>query len=263
VSAFDPYQLNLAAWSRGEHVGDYANRTLRPVEVEILVRYRDELAGRVLELGSGAGRLLGYLGSIARTAQGLELSAAMIAEAHRRFPHLSCEQGDLRDLGRRYGEDAFDAVFASYNVLDVFGDEDRRGVLGEIRRILVPGGLFVLSSHNRASVGAIPPPTRLQGRDPLRRAVDALRIPRRLRNHRRLARLEFERPGYAIRNDPAHAYSLLHYYIDRDAQERQLHEAGFDLVECLDLDGATVPPGARAPASGELHYLARARGPVS
>jgi hypothetical protein len=90
-------------------------------------------------------------------------------------------------------------------------------------------------------------------------ARDALRVPGRLRNHRRLAPQQADRADYAIRNDPAHEYSLLHYYIGRDAQARQLDELGFDLLECLDLDGRTVAPGEDAPESGELHYVARAR----
>ncbi|MBV8952614.1 MAG: hypothetical protein JO179_00660, partial [Solirubrobacterales bacterium] len=51
---------------------------------------------------------------------------------------------------------------------------------------------------------------------------------------------------------------LLHYYIGRDEQARQLEQLGYELVECLDLEGVPVPPGARS-QSTELHYVARPR----
>jgi hypothetical protein len=63
-------------------------------------------------------------------------------------------------------------------------------------------------------------------------------------------------PDHAILVDEAHDYTLLHYYISRDAQERQLAEAGFELLECLDIDGRPVPPGTDAEGSSELQYVA-------
>jgi hypothetical protein len=76
-------------------------------------------------------------------------------------------------------------------------------------------------------------------------------------NHRRLAPLERNEERYAIVNDPAHGYRLLHYYIDRDEQERQLAEEDFELLECLDESGHVVRVGEPAAFSSELHYLAR------
>jgi hypothetical protein len=83
-------------------------------------------------------------------------------------------------------------------------------------------------------------------------------VPRQLRNRRRLARFERHERDYAILNDFAHDYSLLHYYVDRDAQERQLLEAGFETIECLDGGGRTVAHGDPAAGDPELHYVARA-----
>jgi len=59
-----------------------------------------------------------------------------------------------------------------------------------------------------------------------------------------------------VLNDEAHEYGLLHYYIGRDAQERQLRAAGLELIECLDPDGGPVP-GGRDGAGPWLHYVAR------
>lgn len=57
---------NQATWSQGAFVSAYANRNLRPVEVLLLVRLRENLSGAVLELGCGAGRIAGYLVALAR-----------------------------------------------------------------------------------------------------------------------------------------------------------------------------------------------------
>jgi hypothetical protein len=51
----DQARLNAELWALGDFVGFYATRDLRPVEATLLDRHRDALAGRVLELGCGAG----------------------------------------------------------------------------------------------------------------------------------------------------------------------------------------------------------------
>jgi hypothetical protein len=71
-----------------------------------------------------------------------------------------------------------------------------------------------------------------------------------------LAILQTRGPDYAIINDTAHDYALLHYYIRRDDQARQLAETGYELLECLDADGCPVGPGVPHPDPW-LHYVAR------
>jgi hypothetical protein len=54
--------------------------------------------------------------------------------------------------------------------------------------------------------------------------------------------------------------ALLHYYIGHAAQERQLNETGFTLLECLDADGQAVPSGR--PGKGAwLYYVASPAAP--
>ena len=88
-----------------------------------------------------------------------------------------------------------------------------------------------MSSHNRGA--------RLVGRRPGAAARWATCAARRVRSVAAVAsvsraesrtrvgirsRLERERHGYAIVNDSAHDYSILHYYVSRDAQAQQLDE---------------------------------------
>jgi SAM-dependent methyltransferase len=249
-------QVNEELWAGEDLVRHYSGRTLRAPEVMLLVRYREALAGRVLELGCGGGRLSGYLLELAREFHGLDISKLMVAHCTRSYSGGTFELGDLRDL-TRYANDSFDVVFASFNVLDVLDHDERRRVLGEIRRMLGDGGLLMMSSHNLAHAPSIPKPTSLHSRNPLRVVRELARMPRRERNRRRLLALQRIEDDYAILTDEAHDYGILHYYVGRDAQQRQLAEAGFELLDCLDLDGRAVRSGEQAPEHPELHYVAR------
>ena len=251
-------QLNAEFWAGGEQLGFYAQRELRRVELVLLRRYRGALSGTVLELGCGAGRLTGYVIETAAKVHGIDISPAMIAHCRAAYPEGVFEVGDLRDLSH-FADRSFDAVLAPYNTLDVLGDDERRRVLGEIARVLVRDGLFIMSSHNRAHAARIGVRARLLIGSPRRPLASLRHLPRRLRNRRRLMPLERETPDYALRNDEAHDFELLHYYVTSDAQERQLESAGFELLECLDLSGRTIARGGQARACPELHYVARRR----
>jgi SAM-dependent methyltransferase len=269
LSASQQVRVNAAAWRRGDYVGEYANRMLLPVEVMILVRYREALAGRTFEVGCGAGRILGYLAAIGE-AHGIDISAAMVEHCRDRYPAAHTEVGDLGDLGGA-AAGPFEVILALDNVLDVFDDEQRRRVLADLRARIAPAGLLIFSSHNLAYIDrpaaterAAPAGGWRRGRELLAKAAsrppatairDARRIPRRIANRRRLQPLQRRGPGYAIVNNSAHDYALLHYYIGRDDQQRQLGETGFELLECLDVDGGHVGAGEPHPDPW-LHYVA-------
>jgi SAM-dependent methyltransferase len=251
-------RANDRLWGRRGLVHAYATRVLRPVEVVLLVRYRDELSGRVVELGCGAGRLTGYLGEIAAAAHGIDISPEMVAYCRRTYPKVTFSEGDLRDVSTMEAG-SYDAVFATYNVLDVLGDAERRHVLDGIHRVLPPGSLLIMSSHNLAYAPRLADPFRIRNRGLVATAMTLVQYPRWRRNRKRLLAFEQNEPGYSILNDISHDFSALHYYTSRDAQERQLNEHGFDLIECLDLDGRLVEPGDEAPDCPELQYVARRR----
>jgi SAM-dependent methyltransferase len=251
-----PASRNSAVWSRGSFLKEYATRVLRPAEVVILVRYREMLDGTVLELGSGAGRLTGYLAELGADVHGVDLAPSMVAYSNQRYPDAHCVVGDMRDLSA-WEDGTLSAVLAPCNVLDVLSDDERRTLLADARRALADDGIIVMSSHNQAFLPSLKKPTHLRRTDPLRFAFDLVRVPRRVRNSRQLVGLEERHDEYAIVNDSAHEYSLLHYYISRDGQEQQFAETGFELLECLDLEGRPVAPGDQAEEFVELHYVAR------
>jgi SAM-dependent methyltransferase len=253
----EQHEVNERIWAAAgaDMVAEYRAHPLRPVERAIVERYRGELSGRVLEIGVGGGRLTEQLASVAVSLTGIDVAPAMVENCRARFPQATFVVADLRDLGA-FGDGAFDAILAGYNVLDVLDHEQRTAALAEWHRVLVPGGLLVVSSHNLHAAGSILSPGRVLSRSPRRLVSNLLRRRRRIANHRRLAPLERRGDGWAVLNDEAHDHALLHYYTDRDHAEGQLAAAGFALRECLDLAGEVVPPGGRAPDHAELHYCA-------
>jgi SAM-dependent methyltransferase len=254
----DQADATIRIWAKGGFAKSYRSRLLRPAEAVVLIRYAEALGGRVLELGCGTGRVTGYLGARGARVTGIDVSEEMIEHARRLHPDQQFVVGDLRDLSR-YADGRWDAIIASFNVLGVLDDEERRRVLGELADMLTADGVLYFSAHNRATLDQIRSPFALvrSAPNPIRALYALLRAPARTRNRRRLQPLERNEAGYAIANDAAHDFQLLHYYIDRDAQERQLREVGLQLVECLDPEGRVVPAGAQAREFSELHYVAR------
>jgi SAM-dependent methyltransferase len=256
-------ELSTEFWSQADLVDAYTGAGLRPVEADILERHRVALSGRVLEVGVGAGRLTRHLCAIATDVHGIDISDAMVAATRRACPDATIIRWDLRDLSA-HEDGSFDAVVAAFNVIDVLTHDDREVALAGFVRVLAPGGLLVMSSHNRAAASSVVGPGRqllghLRAGRMRSAAGGVIRFPRRVANRRRLRPLEHGHPTYAIVNDSAHDYSILHYYISRDAQVTQLADHGFELLESLDLEGGPVETGAAAAGSPELHYVARRR----
>ncbi len=258
----DVSSANVLRWETGDYVASFAHRILRPVEVVLLARYREALSGRVLELGCGAGRILGYLLALGAEANGIDVSPRMVDYCHERYPAATVVVGDMTRLPVTF-EGAFDAIVASYNVLDVLDDAARRELLADLRVRLAPSSVLIFSSHNLAYVDTDrsgPRVSRMLAKldRPVGELIELpLRLPARVRNRRRVGPRERRHADHAMLNDEALDYALLHYYIRRDAEVRQLEALGYELLECLDLDGRAVTgDAAECP---ELHYVARRR----
>ena len=243
-------------WGSGRLLRRYGGRTLRPAERVLFEASTAALSGQVLELGCGGGRLTAHLIDVATAVHGVDIAASMVEHCRRAYPRATFSRGDLRDLSA-FESAGWDAIVAGFAVIDILGDEERAVFLDEVHRILRPGGVFIFSSHNLACAPLLRGPLRsISAATPVSFVSQVLRIPRTLRNRRRLLPWQVVADDHAILNDAAHDFSLLHYYITRDGQERQLARHGFALSECLRLDGQPVAPGESAAGWHELHYAA-------
>lgn len=120
------------------------------VEIEHLHRYmlaRDYCRGRdVLDVASGEGYGAALLAQVATSAVGVEISAeaAGHAAAQYRAPNLRYLQGDARALP--LADQSVDVV-TSFETIEHFFEQDV--FLSEVRRVLRPGGLLLVSSPDR------------------------------------------------------------------------------------------------------------------
>lgn len=253
--------VNRRIYSSSRLVLTYARRNLHPAELTVFERFAGEFArARVLELGCGAGRITRHLVELSRSVVGIDVSPAMVDYCKRRVGNATFAVRDLRDLSP-HDDASFEIVVGGQNVLDAVSHEERLDALKEIRRTLTPGGLLYFSSHNRNSTDALAaacrgPQFRL-AKNPYRQARAAMSYVQGRRNHPRLSDLQRFESDYALLNDEAHGWRLLHYYIDRTTQERQLANVGFTLLEVIAPDGRVLESQEDDTGYTELHYVAR------
>jgi ubiquinone/menaquinone biosynthesis C-methylase UbiE len=240
---------------------------LKPVETALLSRFRDELQDQpVLDIGIGGGRTTAPLLEITRSYIGIDFSKEMILAARQKFPEADLLVCDARDLSM-FKDGQFAAVFFWGGGLDDIV-ADRSRVLKEINRVL-GSGIFMLMTHNfDANNMRRYLKHRLQlSRDPSLLIHDNLL---RLRSYVSYCYNWFwstaHHRGYAIYREYEESYGdrselgriLPTYYMNRDAQVRQLMERGFSEVEAFDQNGNTVERG-RAAKDLFLFYVARKR----
>lgn len=120
------------------------------VEIEHLHRYflaRHLCRGRdVLDVASGEGYGSALLAQTAGSVIGVEMSEQTVAHSIAAYtaPNLRFIQGDARNIP--LGDASVDVV-VSFETLEHFFEHDR--FIAEVRRVLRPGGLLILSSPER------------------------------------------------------------------------------------------------------------------
>lgn len=146
-------QADVNLWQSPEHALDYLRRADSiPHRVEgeaTLLEFLPEDAHRVLDLGSGGGRLLSLVRASRPRAEfvALDFSPAMLETLSAHFagdPSVAIVAHDLEktlpELGR------FDAVVSSFAIHHV-PHARKRSLYREIFEILVPGGVFCNLEH--------------------------------------------------------------------------------------------------------------------
>lgn len=124
----------------------FLSPALAETEVAAFARLAEVKAGdAVLDLGCGAGRHAQALEARGLCVRGLERSARSVRQAVQNgLSHAT--RGDVRQLPYRAG--AFRAVACFYSSLFFFDDEENRGALREVARVLAESGVFVLQTGN-------------------------------------------------------------------------------------------------------------------
>ena len=175
-------------------------------------------AARVLDYGCGYGRSLAELVSLGYSdVVGMDPSPAMVERGRRTFPGLDLRV--IEALPTAEADASFDAVLLLAVLTCIPGDRDQDAVMGEVRRLLRPGGTLLLhfavpgpdGIHQRhAAAGGRPQPC------PLRAGCAALRRLRRIRDGRRRhraapRRAEAGRAHGRLRGDCDHEHLDQHH----------------------------------------------------
>ena len=118
----------------------------KPLDRQLLDRFGERVrdVGPACDLGCGPGQVARYLHERGVRVVGVDLSPAMVGHARRLNPGIEFAQGDARSLD--VGDGAWGGIAAFYSLIHIPPPE-WAGVLGELRRVLRPGGTLLLALH--------------------------------------------------------------------------------------------------------------------
>jgi ubiquinone/menaquinone biosynthesis C-methylase UbiE len=234
----------------------YLSEVLEPSETASLLRFQPLFAGKsVLDIGVGAGRTTRYLAPLADRYEAIDYSPDMISYMKQAMPEINAQLGDFRDMNM-FGSGTFDFVLATNNVLDNFSHQDRFKALREAHRVLRPGGMLVLSSHNLRYTKAFSDPEMEWSAHPIRLVRNMLTFISSYRNNLRVRGLRETHPDHALLNDCGHQYAIIHYYAAPETVVSQLRSTGFEISNIFDKQGQLVTEGFDTGGSSSLTYAA-------
>lgn len=127
-----PGQVDPDLWA--EHISRYAFAT------------RWALGARVLDLGCGAGYGTAELAGRARSALGIDLAPEAVDHARSAYPLTNISFVPASVTAVPFRDSSFDLITA-FEVIEHL--DDWRALLSESRRLLHPGGVFLVSTPNK------------------------------------------------------------------------------------------------------------------
>ena len=248
---------NRTVYNSAAVVARYKGRdAIHPAEAAILERFHNELRdARMLDIGVGAGRTTLHFAPVVRSYVGVDYAPAMVEACKERFKdqaNATFEVCDAREMSQ-FADGSFDFVLFSYMGLDSVGHEDRARILGEIRRVLRPGGRLAFSSHNLRYIPRLYRPYRTRSLvSTLWTAMRALRVRMHHKPHKELLTRD-----YALMRDGSEKFRTEMYYIKPEAQLRALQQLGFRVLDTYDLKGRPIPTPEALVAMREpwMHYV--------
>ncbi len=133
-----------AARAYAEHLVDELDR--KPLDRHFLNRFAESTRGRglVADLGCGPGHVARYLHEQGVAVVGIDLSPEMIDVAKSLNPNLDFRVGDMRSLD--LPDASLGGIVAFYSIVH-FAPSELGAIFREMRRVLAPDGLALVSFH--------------------------------------------------------------------------------------------------------------------
>ena len=129
----------------GSEFSDTRNR-IWP-EMELLVKQYIKIGDKILDIGCGNGRLVEVLGGVEYL--GIDGSESLLRELKVKcqISNVKCQKLDMLELDKLEQKD-FDVVFMFASFNHIPSEELRLKVLGDIKNLLKPGGLLIMTNWN-------------------------------------------------------------------------------------------------------------------
>lgn len=131
---------------------EYASRLYKelekkPLDQQLLDRFAENVKdlGAVCDMGCGPGLITRYLSDHGvDDVFGIDLSPEMVGLARCLNPDIAFRQGDMLSLEKE--DNSWGGIAAFYSIIHI-PREQVVNALGELKRVLKPGGLLLLSFH--------------------------------------------------------------------------------------------------------------------
>lgn len=126
------------------HAEQYAEAGSSYFDMNHISKFTNELSAgaAVLDAGCGPGRDANILKEQGLRVTGLDLSAGLIKVARKKYPEVDFVEGNLLSLP--FEDESFDGVWSNTSLLHLETVEDVKLALGEMSRVLRPGGVLHL-----------------------------------------------------------------------------------------------------------------------
>jgi len=118
----------------------------KPLDRQLLDRFAAGVrgVGPACDMGCGPGHVARYLHEQGVEVVGVDLSPAMVERARRLTPGVEFRRGDMLSLD--VADESWAGITAFYSIIHI-PRGDMRQALGELRRVLRPGGTLLLAFH--------------------------------------------------------------------------------------------------------------------
>ncbi len=116
----------------------------RELVADRIAPYFPNKAERALDIGCGTGATLGFLSRFCKEAHGFDASDLALGLARGKYPSAHLIRGDANELWKHFQYESFDLITV-LNVLYHEWIQDEVKVMAQVRDLLKPGGVFVVT----------------------------------------------------------------------------------------------------------------------